>query len=227
MKFCFLILSSTLLLSCDIWNAPYPRGPQGPPITNTPTNPSPNTTPTTTATTEWGVVKCYKTDQSYNQFNHAVKLFLSSTINPATNVNAVNCAGLEGLKGGMWIRGKVQFEDDAVFSPQNPSQNLLVSESSYLEIHIVDLRNKAILGIKMQAIPYAGGVEGNSITLAFSDSKGKVSLNGSIEEGLFTGVFEFENFTDWRGARTGAKGQIGIFSIHPCSLFKCASSTPQ
>ena len=127
----------------------------------------------------------------------------------------------------MFIRGKVNFEDNKTFNFSSPSQHLSVAESSYLEIHIVNIDNKAVARIKMQAIAFAGEVEGNVATLAFSDRKGKAFLNGSVENRFFSGIFEFENFTDWQGSNQGYRGQIGKFTIPACSLFTCNAPTPQ
>ena len=192
-----------------------------PPIDSFPSSNQPPSDPATT--TKWGVVKCQK--EASQQFNKAVGLFLSSAVDPRTITRLIiNCFGDEKLKGGMFIRGKVNFEDDKTFDSLSSSQYLSVAaESSYLEIHIINIDNKAIARLNMKAIPFAGGVEGNVATLAFSDRKGKIFLNGSVENGFFSGIFEFENFTDWQGSNQSYRGQIGKFTIPACSLFTCNS----
>ena len=173
--------------------------------------------------TEWGVLRCH--ESQYDLFNQEIKKFLSTTVDPRRIVTPVNCIkSRSDLQGGMWIRGKVLFENSSVFDPHFTSQQLDVSENSHLEIHIVGIDNKPIAGITMKAIPYGGSVNGNLVTLAFSDKsdiKGKVLLNGSVENGIFSGIFEYENFTTWQGESQGYSGQIGRFYIHACSFLNC------
>ena len=230
----YLFLACFFLLSCEAfqggpvpvgnsgyppWPGPLPGNP--PPFSPEDGSKAPGTDP---KVTNWGVIKC---DESQLEvFNVALRKFLHSTMNPTT-VPRVNCSKRTDLKGGIWIRGKVYFENNATFDPQSSSQNLNVSTSSRLEIHIVGVNNKQIPTIVMRAEPYAGAVHGQYATLVFSNKKGQVTLDGTIENGVFSGTIGYENFTTWKGGSTGYKGQMGFFSIYACSLFSCGSSPTQ
>ena len=178
---------------------------------------------------EWGVVKCSDSDH----FNLEIQDFLSSTVDPFSVPN-VSCSKKDTDTGGIFIRGNVNFKNDAIFSPYSTSQSLYVSDNSYLEIHIVSYNNKRIANLRMDVVPFSSKVEGNFVVLTFQDQKGKVRMDGTIKDGKLSGVFEFENFIDWRGSnyqggdyRGGSdyngQGQIGSYSIHACSLLNCNS----
>ena len=229
MKLSHLFLASLFLLSCEAFqNAPvHPGHPQlpVPPSTLPGHTPPSSGSQTPGQVKEWGVIKC-REDQ-LETFNIALRKFLSSTINPST-ISTVNCSKRTDLKGGIWIKGKVYFENNAVFDPHSSSQNLNVSTSSHLEIHIKGTDGKQIPTITMRAEPYAGTVRGQYATLVFSNQRGQATLDGTIENGILSGTFGYENFTTWQGGSRGYKGQMGVFSIYPCGgLFTCQTSTTQ
>lgn len=228
MKPSYIFLFGLFFCGCDAFHrAPPadPYNPSSPPIQGTTyTADNQNIPPSSFSSfpnqrdNVWGVVKCHENQQEL--FNTELGRFLSSTIDPR-NIFPVNCSGREDLKGGMWIKGKVNFENNAVFDPQSTSQQLDVSSNSYLEIHAVGINNKPILNIKMNAVPFGGSVQGGFITLAFKDKRGKVYLDGTTENGIFSGAFKYENSTTWQGGSQGYSGQVGYFSIPACGLLNC------
>ena len=232
MRFYFLFVLSFCFLGCEAFRRAPPAKvassvnagqltPLPAPLDEQASDASPSSKPANQLpVTEWGVVRCH--ESQYDLFNTEIQKFLSTTVDPRRMVTPVNCIkSRQDLQGGMWIRGEVHFENGSVFDPLSTSQQLDVSENSYLEIHIVGIDNKRIAGISLKAISYGGSVRGNFVTLAFADKKGKVLLNGSVENGIFSGTFEYENFITWQGGSQGHSGQIGRFSILACSLLNC------
>lgn len=219
----FLLLLSCFLIGCDssFFRLPPSR------VTSIPRpgNDSQESSSTTSSQNQWGVVRC--PEKQANLFNQHIKRFLSTTLNAQAqrSLEYIRCRKSNNhLQGGFWIRGTVNFENGEYYQRNSFTQQLDVSENSFLEIHIVDIYNKVLAQIRMQAIPYAGGVNGNHIALAFSDSKGKVLLDGTVKDGLFSGPFVYENFTTWEGGSRGYRGEMGFFVIPVCSLLNC--STP-
>ena len=226
MKLAYVFLFSVLFFGCEAFYRVPPAtvgsNINQPPI---PTNTSPENAennPVFQQIPKWGVVKCH--EEQYNLFNKELKKFLSATINPQT-VQAVNCTDRTDIKGGMFIKGSVTFEGGAVFDPSSNTQYLDVANSSSIEIHIVGIDNRLIKAFKMKALPYGSLVEGNLITLALHDDEGKVFLEGSVENKLFTGVLKYENNTTYQG-RSGFSGSIGRFSIYACELLQCKPPSP-
>ena len=212
MKLSYLLLFSFFLFACNQVPLADPYAPPPPGQLDTPSSDQPQS--------EFGVLKCRGTEEQQKLFHAHLQKFLSSTVHP-NSVPIVKCSNRDDIKGGAFIRGKVNFEGGAVFDPNSETQQLEVSENSYLEIHVADIYDKAFVeGVKLKAIPFGGFVDGQSITLAFEDQKGKVYMDGTIVNGIFSGPFKFENFINWKG-EPGSSGQLGIFSIHPCSLFNC------
>ena len=168
--------------------------------------------------TEWGVLKCH--ESQVQVFNEELRKFLSPTIDPA-RISAVNCTGRKDLKGGVWIRGRINFENSAVYD-LNSNQELNVSTDSYLEIHVVDITGRPVVAFRMNAVPFGGSVQGNYVALAFQDGKSKVYIDGTVEDNyILSGTFRYENFTTRHGGAQGYSGQLGFHSIHVCSLLNC------
>lgn len=226
MNFYFLIFS-VFLLACESWYNPYPQypppghyplpgsGPHGHPF-----NPgNPNDTNSQNAPSAFGVVKCHETQ--YDRFNEELKKFLSAHQTHTRNLH-VDCRGKTDTKGGLFLTGIVSFKDDRLFDPSSLSQQLEVDDvGSSLELHIVDINNSpTIIGVR--AIPYGSVIRGNTMSLAFGDEKGKVLLDGAVENGIFNGTLSYENNAA-AGGGMGHSGQIGIFSIHACKFLKCHS----
>ena len=232
----FLIISVFSLLACSAFRqAPPATVGSGIPIGSRP-NPYPQqatpavATPNTATQQDFGVVKCHSSQAT--QFNNQVRNFLSTSADPNQAQYLVKCANTPQWKGGFFIKGKVYF-DGQKFSAQSRSQNLAVSQNSYLEIHIVSTTGRPVTPtIKMQIEPFASAVRGQDATLVFQDNKGKVFLNGTVAQDeknglLFSGTFEFQNFTAWNGSSQGLSGTIGTFAIPACRFFDCAQTLPQ
>ena len=177
---------------------------------------------------EWGDVRCHSSQ--VNHFNQQVRSFLSTSFNPNQARYTIKCSPVKDWKGGFFLRGKVHF-DRQKFDTQSQNQNLTASQNSYLEIHIVDITGRAQTQngqpVRMDIDPYASTVQGQNASLVFRDQKGKVFLNGSVEPNehnqlIFTGTFEFQNFTTWNGSNQGHSGSIGIFTISACHFFECS-----
>ena len=221
MNFYFLFLFSFFLLACGgaFHNSPpavypptgYPPGGQAPtgPVVPPGTTTGPSETSSSAPPSEWGVVKCNASQ--YNHFNQELRKFLSTT----TNINNLNvdCRGQKNTKGGMFLKGSVEWEDGKSFNPSSHTQNLKATHSSYLEIHIVPIIGSPRV-LKMRAVRFGGEINKQSITLAFQDDKGEVFLNGGVQNNIFSGTFEYRN-------ATGPKGSIGTFSISACHFLKC------
>ena len=232
MNFYLLLISSFFLFACEAFyrspHAIYPPAgyppPTGyPPGQTSPFNPTgsdPNDTTSLNSPSEWGIVKC-NSDQ-YDHFNKQLTKFLSTSSINIKNLH-VDCRGQENTKGGLFLKGSVNFIDDGVFDPSS-SQTLKVAADSHLEIHIVEITGAA-RRIVMKALPYGEVISGPNIVLAFKDDKGKVFLNGVVQNGIFSGVFSYENSYHLFGGE-GFKGEIGYFSIYACSLLKCQESAP-
>lgn len=224
--FCLLIFIS-MGLGCE---ALFREAPVAPPLSpgagGSPpgrVNPSSKTPPAPQSQSEWGVIKCSHSQEAQRLFNQQLKRFLSSKTDPQTMIWFVNCSGRSDLKGGTWIRGSVQFKDGD-FDPQSTSQNLIgISASSYIEIHIVASNGRPVATLGLKAVEYSSKVEGSFIILAFEDGGGKVFLEGEVENGLFTGVFNYQNSKTYTGQSGGYRGTIGKFSIPVCSLIQCAT----
>ena len=216
MKRSHLLFLSLFLFGCEGFYKVPPANPYAIP----PAGPSDNIPPLSPdkPPEEFGVLKCHESQEG--RFLKELKQFLSPSIHP-NQIPLVNCSGRTDLKGGVWIRGEVNFEDDAVFDPNSETQQLYVSRGSYLEIHVVGIDNKPFPGMKLNAVPFIGSVEGQLIVLAFQDQKGRVDLDGTVANGVFSGPFKYKNFTTWEGGSYGYEGQIGHFSIHVCSLLNC------
>ncbi|MCZ0931890.1 MAG: hypothetical protein OXJ52_01900 [Oligoflexia bacterium] len=235
------MISVFLFTACGEWFRQAPPAPVGSglPINYHPNNPNlpqpPNPTETETdpapnPLADFGDVRCHSSQVT--QFNNQVRNFLSTSTDPASIRQIVKCSSAPQWKGGFFIRGKVHFGGQK-FNTQSPSQNLTVSQNSYLEIHIVDTNNRPVIRppIRMSIEPYASAVQGQGATLVFQDKKGKVFLNGSVapdknNRPIFSGAFEFENSTVWNGSSQGLSGQLGTFKIPACRFFDCASSQP-
>ena len=227
MKLYYLFLISLFLLNCEGFKkAPDAQSGTDQPSTIDPTNPQgPSFPPEQTA--KWGQphkMLCHESQME--QFNTELKKFLSTTKAP-NEIPPVNCSDKTDLTGGLFFGGKAVFENGALFDLQSTSQQLDVSDNSYLEIQITGTDHKKFVKFTMQAVPYAGGVSGNIVTLAFADNKGKVLLNGAVENGQFLGIFEYENFTTWQGEISGYSGQLGRFSLPACDLLKCSAQPLQ
>ena len=168
--------------------------------------------------TEWGVIVC---DPSQVEvFNTELRKFLSTTF-PLNRIPPVQCTG--ELKGGLLIRGKVYFEG-AKFDLNSPSHQLNVSSDSYLEIHVIGTDgSRSIPAFKMKAIPLTSYARGNYVFLAFQDKKGKIYMEGSINErGRLIGPFRYENLVPAPGRTAIYRGQMGFHSIYACQLLDCA-----
>ena len=188
------------------------------PVTN-PNNPTNPTTSGTKNPSSWGIVKCNRIED-FQAFNLQVRQFLSTSENP-NNLPGISCTN--DHPGGFFFKGSIVFEGDAKFSKSGTT--LHVHESSYIEIHVTDGKNKPILKkpIELFAAPVAGKVSPEGLAvLNFKDSKGEVSLEGEVEEEFFTGKFKYKNYTTWEGAATGLSGTIGPFKIRTCMFFKCS-----
>lgn len=228
MKLYHILLLSLFLWGCDGFRKappanPYaiPTGPIDPSSPNQNFDPS---SPNNQASSEFGVLKCDKPKAQVELFNTELRKFYSAIVDPNT-VPFINCSGREDLKGGMFIKGEVNFENNDLFDPNSDTQRLEVSKDSYLEIHPVDVTGKLFVGIKMVAVPFAGGsIDGQFIVLNFQDPgpqpKGNVYMDGKVENGIFFGTFKYENFTSWQGG-PGHRGQLGYFSIYTCNLLNC------
>ncbi len=218
--FCLLSLSLFLLACDDLYSSP--------PSTVSPYQTTPfqqaeedkASLKKAPAEERFGVVRCNKSQ--YSHFNNELLGFLSTTKKPEEIQGPVNCLkDRKDIKGGMLLTGEIFFEGNELFDLENPPSNLELTKSSYLEIHIVNTHNKAIAVLKMPAVPTASTVSGNSAVLTFEDKKGRVSLDGVVnEKDVFTGPFKYENFVNWQGG-AGASGTIGYFYIPVCRLFKC------
>ena len=222
MKFYCLFLISLFLLNCEGFkNAPEAQSGTDQSSTIDPTNPQgPSFPPEQTA--KWGQThKMLCHESQMEQFNTELKKFFSTTKAP-NEMPSVNCSDKTDLTGGLFFGGRAVFENGALFDLQSTSQQLDVANNSYLNIQIIKTDNQEFAKFKMQAIPYAGGVSGNTVTLAFADIKGKVFLNGAVENGQFIGIFEYENLTTWQGGISGYSGQLGRFSLPACDLLKCS-----
>lgn len=232
MEMKLLLIFISIIISCQAFQ-PVPPAPiirtQLPPGSFTPPPalpiaeppPQPSSLPTQSQS-QWGVVKCHE-DQK-NLFNEGLKKFLSSTKSKAKMNWFVNCAGNIDLKGGAWIKGFVQFTD-GTFDPQSTSQKLVdISSNSYLEFHVISSDNRPILAIKLNSIPYESQVDGQFLVLSFQDNAGSVHLEGTLENNIFNGEFQYKNFTKYDGTTNNLdSGTIGRFSIPVCSLITCKS----
>ena len=156
------------------------------------------------------------------KFYNGLRGFLSTTIDPKT-VPFIKCTDRKDLKGGVFIQGRVETHG-ALFDPNSSSQELEVSENSHLDILIYDNHNRKYAGIKMRAIPYGGSISGKFVTLAFEDSKGKVNLEGTVANGLFSAKLSYENYVTFDGSPSNVSGEMGRFSLSACRLFVCRSS---
>ena len=175
----------------------------------------------------FGDVRCHSSQ--FEHFNQQIRNFLSTSFDPNQARYTIKCSKVDNRKGGFFIQGKVSFNGQK-FDPQSQSQNLTVSSNSYLEIHIVDITGRAQTqagqAIRMNIDSYASIIRGQDASLVFKDTKGKVLLNGSISANkhnqlVFTGQFEFQNFTTWNGSSQGYQGAIGTFRIPACRFFDC------
>jgi hypothetical protein len=75
------------------------------------------------------------------------------------------------------------------------------------------------LGIGLKS----GTVRGPQVSLTFGDDAGTIVLNGTINGSQFSGTIDFANtaniLTD--DPNSGARGQLGTFSINTCAAFNC------
>ena len=225
MKLHYLFLLSLFLPSCnDFYNpgpgvniTPPPIYFPQPPLSSPNQQTSPNQQVTSSPNQTWGVVRC----ENYSFFYTELKKFLSGLLDPQTINTPVNCLkSRKDLEGGLWITGAVHFENSALFKPSDIDQNLIVSTSSYLEIHVIGI-NKSVLAVyKMTADHRNSFIEGRFAVLTFTDIRGKVLLDGLVENNRFSGNFKYHIFTNWRGGQ-GAEGTLGQFTIPACGFFKC------
>ena len=123
----------------------------------------------------------------------------------------------------MWFRGNVSFQNGAVFDPSSTTQFLEVQDSSEIIFMIIGIDDRPIKSFPMKHVPYGSLIEGQIITLAFQDKKGRVFLDGRVEGTVFSGELRYENFTTYKG-ETGHKGTLANFSIYACSFFDCGTS---
>ena len=236
MRLVSTISIALLVIGCDALRpAPPATVGSGLPIYSNPTDTAtvssmPNQPkPTDTATQDFGVVKCHSSQ--VNQFNNQVRNFLSTSSDPTQAQYIVDCANTPQWKGGFFIKGKIDFEGLEFFDTQSYNQNLTISRNSYLEIHIVSTTGRPVIPtIKMGIETFASAIRGQDASLVFQDQKGKVFLNGTVSNNeknglLFSGTFEFENFTTWDGSNQGLSGAIGTFTIPACRFFECESQT--
>ena len=256
MKF-LLIISVFLFTACGEWfrQAPPATVGSGIPINSNP-NYNPNNNPGTTQLSDpngtetapestpdpikdFGDVRCHSSQVT--QFNQQVRNFLSTSFNPNQARYTIKCSNVPQWKGGFFLRGKVYFNGQK-FDTQSSNQNLTVSPNSHLEIHIVDITGRPVTHggqpIRMNIEPHASWIQGQDATLVFQDQNqqgkalGKVSLNGAVAPDqnnrlIFSGTFEFENFTAWNGSSQGLSGSLGTFKIPACRFLDCADSLPE
>lgn len=222
MRLGFFLIIILILSSCeDFYNRPqnYPPPPR--------TNGQTTITQTTESnpTTQWGVVRCQASQ--FDRFQQEIRKFLRAVMNPSSINVAVSCVKGSSSKGGFFIKGQVLFENSASFALSNFSQKLDVSEESFLDIHIVGADNRPIKVMNMPAVPYAGAVDGNIVSLTFSNesSTTKIFLDGTVENAIFSGLFKYINSITYRGVFQESNGIIGHFSIPACSLLNCADTT--
>ena len=242
-----------------MWN-PVPPATPGSRIPTVQTPPPQQLPSTGVEVTKWGVVKCSDDGDGdkktyFEDFNEKLRSFLQASVdNCNQRINLVKCAFSSydrNLKGGFFIRGNVLFENRELLDLKNPSQTLVPNPKSVLDLHILDHLGQLITNYqkKIDAIETRIRTP-SSISLVFRDEKGKITLNGGIQQpgssqahqgaqntasnaqqnppipanspALFTGDFQFYNFIDCSGSiRGGAEGKVGRFSIPACSLFDC------
>ena len=259
MRWIFLLLSF-LLLSCEgLTQAPPAIPGSGIPVkSSTPaipgsgipvkSSPDPAVTPAATAQEnpdgpssaslptdrQWGLVRCSNQDNwNTNTFNEQIRLFLSTSTNPNTINFYVKCNWTEEYKdwqGGFFIKGNVNFEN-GVFNPQSTSQNLTISPSSYIELHIVSHRGiNSVEPIKMNIVSQRSRINSN-VQLVFKDDKGEISLTGSvkmndnIKDFTISGDISFTNLINWDGRPEITTGPLGWFEIPACSFLQCSHSS--
>lgn len=70
--------------------------------------------------------------------------------------------------------------------------------------------------------PQSSYVQGRTIVMVFSDNKGSITANGTVDNsGIYSGTIAFQNIKDHAGNPFNSTGTLGNFQIHVCSMFRC------
>ena len=183
---------------------------------------------------QWGLVRCDGNSLKTDEFNSNVKNFLSTSHDPNKMAWWVKCnfndTRFRDWKGGVFIRGQVYFQGNK-FNPVSQSQNLILAEQSYIEIHIVDhIQNTVVNPIKMQIVNLSSSISASNVNLVFKDIKGEVALKGAVKRNqkindfTISGGMSYVNYINFRGTKSNYGGFIGLFEIPACSFLSCGNS---
>lgn len=169
--------------------------------------------------TSWGEI----TGSPQNLFEEAVRYLVSASIDPK---ELGSVSGQSGQNTGVRFWGVVETESSFT---QGPSRQAIRLNTAELRITIWDSfagqTDSAGNVIPEYPIHFHGAaegyVDGTRAVLTFSDSLGKIILDGTISKDYFQGAIRFDNVQYWDGRTPGAEGTIGSFKVPTCGFFKC------
>lgn len=167
---------------------------------------SSGTLPSGQAYTPGTEVAVYAQDSYYNQFNQAIKVLVSATMDPSNVGNVDN-------RNGVKLRGSVTI---------NTSTGRIDTANSKIELSIQDdLKNsdgELYQPIVITVLGTSGTAMNGQVNLTFSDQYGSINLTGTYDANTFRGNVNFQNAKSYNGL---SGGTLGSFEVPVCGFFKC------
>lgn len=151
-------------------------------------------------------VSVFAQDSMITQFNEAIKILVSATMDPANVGNVDN-------RNGVKLRGVISL---------NCTSGVMNPASSKIEVSIQDdLKNsdgELYEPIIITVLGASGTASNSNVNVTFSDQYGLINLVGTYDSSNFTGDLKFKNTTAYKGK---TEGTLGSFKIPLSEIFKC------